>query len=289
MEPTTEFEFNVDEQYENEKGVFTVVSIHKDEMVIRWESGEETGTDIDFQRRIQERREREKFTKETATKGHPRRAAALRVRPEFDGLQPSDFKNNAARTNWRGRSQLGGAVTIKLPTSSFAFNSWAFAQKPEMHWADVEHRSADNSAFQARFFVKVDDLSMIYGFCVTRPDEKNGSSKDWDSFVNWLRQKENDRALQSLASENELAVYDFAGPEKAALRPFEDRWRLEGGDDQQKEMLITHIEAVPPTEKIDLAIARKTSKKDVLKRGQDIADDIAALFGLLIPLYQASV
>ena len=102
MEPTTEFEFNVDEQYENEKGVFTVVSIHKDEMVIRWESGEEIGTDIGFQRRIQERREREKFTKETATKGHPRRAAALRVRPAFDGLQPSDFKNNAARTNWCG-------------------------------------------------------------------------------------------------------------------------------------------------------------------------------------------
>ena len=45
MEQSTKIEFNVDEQYENEKGVFKVVSIHKDQMVIRWENGEETKTD----------------------------------------------------------------------------------------------------------------------------------------------------------------------------------------------------------------------------------------------------
>jgi hypothetical protein len=293
MEPTTEFEFNVDEQYENEKGVFTVVSIHKDEMAIRWESGEEIRTEIDFQRRIQERRQREKFTKETAgnaARGQSRKSAALRVSPEFEGLQPSDFKNSAARTNWRGRKQLGSAVTIKLPPDKFTFNSWAFAQRPEMHWADVEHRSADNAAYQARFFVKVDDQSMIYGFCVTRPDDQSGSSKDWISFASWLGQSENDRTLQSLAIEKELAVYDFADSEKVTLVPFEGGWRVEGGDVQQEvDTLAAHIDSVPPAKRIDLVIARRTSKDDVLKRGQDIAGDIAALFALLMPLYQASV
>ena len=293
MEPTTEFEFNVDEQYENEKGVFTVVSIHKHEMVIRWESGEEIRTDILFQQRIQERRQREKFARENtgpATKGKSRKAAALKVRPDFEGLKPTDFKKNAARTNWRGRSQLGGAVTIKLPPNSFNFNSWAFAQKPEMHWVDVEHRSGDKSGVQARFFVKVGDEAMIYGFCVTRPDEKNDPSKDWDTFMSWLKEGDNDRALQSLVTENELAIYDFAGSQKALLLPFEGGWRVEDGDEQQKvDMLANYIESLPPAARIDLAFAKKTSKDDVLKRGQDIAEDIAALFGLLVPLYQASV
>lgn len=57
METNTEFEFVVDEEYENEKGVFTVVAIKRDEMVIRWADGEEIRTDINLQRRIQERRQ----------------------------------------------------------------------------------------------------------------------------------------------------------------------------------------------------------------------------------------
>jgi hypothetical protein len=32
------------------------------------------------------------------------------MRPEFEGFQPSDFMNTAARTTWHGRNQLGGAV-----------------------------------------------------------------------------------------------------------------------------------------------------------------------------------
>ena len=64
MEPITEFNFNADEQYENEKGIFTVLSIHKNEMMIQWENGEKNLTDIDLQRRIQERRQREKIARE---------------------------------------------------------------------------------------------------------------------------------------------------------------------------------------------------------------------------------
>ena len=60
MEPFTDFEFTVDEQYENEKGIFTVLSIHKQDMVIRWQDGEEITTDIKLQSRIQRRQQREK-------------------------------------------------------------------------------------------------------------------------------------------------------------------------------------------------------------------------------------
>ena len=64
MSLISEIEFVVDEQYENEKGVFTVLSIHRNEMVIRWESGEEIRTDLELQRNIQARRQWEQEQKE---------------------------------------------------------------------------------------------------------------------------------------------------------------------------------------------------------------------------------
>ena len=77
MYPPVEFEFVVGEKYENEKGIFTVMSIEKKEMVIRWASGEEAQTSIQFQDRIQKRRQWEKATqeaKEAAAKPAPKKA-----------------------------------------------------------------------------------------------------------------------------------------------------------------------------------------------------------------------
>ncbi len=65
MEPSTEFNFTIDEQYENEKGIFTVLSIDKDEMVIQWENGKKIQTEIGLQSRIQQRRQREKIARES--------------------------------------------------------------------------------------------------------------------------------------------------------------------------------------------------------------------------------
>ncbi len=92
-------------------------------------------------------------------------------------------------------------MTNLLPTDNFTFNSWALAQKPEMHWADVEHWNQNDAGAQTIFFVKLDDLSLSYGFCAARPDAKSGSSQDWDSFAAWLMRKENDRMLQSLVTD----------------------------------------------------------------------------------------
>ena len=66
------FEFMVGEKYENEKGAFKVMSIEKDEMLIRWANGEEAQTSIEFQGRIQARRNWEKSRqKEPAAPAKP--------------------------------------------------------------------------------------------------------------------------------------------------------------------------------------------------------------------------
>ena len=78
MEPITEF--TVDEQYENEKGIFTVVSIDKQDMVIRWQNGAKITTNIDLQGRIQKRKQREKIIreeKENDTKSRPRKGSKI--------------------------------------------------------------------------------------------------------------------------------------------------------------------------------------------------------------------
>jgi hypothetical protein len=293
MEPTTEFKFSFDEQYENEKGIFTILSINKNEMVIQWKNGEKIKTKIDFQCRIQERRQREKTAgeaKDNGAKSQPRNSAAFKMSSEFQGLQPSDFKNSPAGTTWRGRNQLGGAVTKQLPEDAFAFNSWALAKKPEIHWADVEHRKQDDAGSQTFFFVRLDDLSLSYGFCAARPDAKSESSQNWESFAAWLMRKENDRMLQGIAINSKLAVYDLAGSIFGVLLPFEDGWRSEDENEPQKvDMLVTYIDSVLTRDGIDLAIAKKVPKDEVLACGKDIAADIAQLFVLLMPLYKASV
>ncbi len=63
MNPAYEFELTVGETYENEKGLFSDISIEKEDkedMVIRWKTGEEIETSIEFQERIQKRRQWEK-------------------------------------------------------------------------------------------------------------------------------------------------------------------------------------------------------------------------------------
>jgi len=85
MNPPAEFEFMVGEKYENEKGSFKVMSIEKDEMLIRWANGEEAQTSIEFQGRIQTRRQWEKTKqKETAA---PAKPAPRKARPAKSSKQ----------------------------------------------------------------------------------------------------------------------------------------------------------------------------------------------------------
>ena len=62
--PAPKVEFTVGERYTNEKGEFEVISIQREAMVIRWQDGTEITTDIQMQRRIQDRREWERQIQE---------------------------------------------------------------------------------------------------------------------------------------------------------------------------------------------------------------------------------
>jgi hypothetical protein len=290
MDVASDVKFYVDEQYENEKGIFTVISMHKDEMLIRWTNGEEIMTEIDLQQRIQIRRRREKIIKaKRAMEADGSGKSGAGNRKGFQGLQFDDFTDSASQRTWRGRGQLGGAVTQKLPKNGFDFNSWAFAQKSEIHWSDIKRRARGNVQYQASFFVRLDDLSLTFGFNLTRPAPDSDLSRAWNAFARWLDSQDNDAIIRELVVNNTVAVYDRSRFRTRELTPNDQGWTIAGQKKQNNaDSLTAYFEAAQEKGGADLEIVMKMDKASAVERGKDIAADIAGLFAQLMPLYQAA-
>jgi hypothetical protein len=287
---TTEnaIEFQVDEEYENEKGVFTVVSMHRNTMVIRWKDGEEIRTDIELQKNIQTRRQWEEMNRRAKTNAAKKGTAEKRA--GFNGFLPEYFKKTAAGTNWRGRTQLGGGVAAKLPAETFSFNSWAFSQKPELHWMDQKHHQTYGNGNAARLFVRLNPEELIYGLCVPRYRDEAETSPQWKTFIEWVTAGEGEHFLHTLAEENKLLVYDRSRPVLGRLTPSADGWRLENTDKGKTLDGVAELLAPPPPTGVTLLeIARRIKKAEAIDRGLDIVEDIGTLFTRMIPMYNAAV
>ena len=68
MEKISKIRFEVGQKYTNEKGVFEVLSLQGDQMVMKFENGEQISSDIELQHRIQKRRLLEKLMQEKKLK-----------------------------------------------------------------------------------------------------------------------------------------------------------------------------------------------------------------------------
>ncbi len=293
MDEGQSIEFVVGETYENEKGPFKVLSIERNAMVIEWESGESTETTVSFQRRIQERRRWERQMKEkkaAASSSKARSAAGRKQGSTFEGFRPEDFKKAISRTPWRSRSQFGGAVTSRLQSSRLNFNSWAAKRRNEVHWADSDHWKKKSVDYPAKFFARADQETLAWGFYIERPDPGRKISPDWDRFLNWLGQEDNDEWLRGVAREQGLVVYDahqrsFDG----VLEPGDESWILNGDAAASKNKKLVEVIANWPEDSwLDLMIAKRISKDEAIGRGRDVATEVALLFGELFPLYEAA-
>ena len=59
--------------------------------------------------------------------------------------------------------------------------------------------------------------------------------------------------------------------------------------EQEIESLADFLSSLTDSTRVDLQIAKIVDKDEVVPRGVEIADDIARLFEVLMPLYEASV
>jgi hypothetical protein len=291
--PMEDVEFKVGETYENMKGPFEVLDIHGETMEIRWENGETTWTPIDLQQRILERLERERtqaLEKKLQKKTKARRGAASTK--GFDGFTEADFSKKVAGSSWRSQKALGGAVSGQIDGGSYRFNSWAVSRIPMVHWADVAHRGADDIQFQAKFFAQVDEERLYYGFYIERSDKEDDPRKDWNGFLLSLKDPNRESWLREVASANALSLYDpkKKGAFEGRIHPSENGWRLVNGSEETEiPSLADFLEQLPDGKWLDLQICKQVDKAEVIEKGEQIAEDIARLFEILMPLYQSSL
>ena len=285
------FEFKVDEQYENEKGLFTVLSIKGGQMKIQWEDGETISTDIDLQRSIQMRRQMEVRYAEAEAAEKKRKSARAAGSRRFDGFLPTDFKDSAARTRWRGRDQIGGAVSRKLSRDVHTFLSWAVAQRPEVHWQDTAHRKRLGTGEGAVFFVALDVQTLSYGFKVSRPVADTDTAMDWHRFRAWWGDPDHAKQVHAVATENDMSVVLHGHSVTHTLKAVDDAWQRADASQiplQQPAALMD-----TPSQQDDaltaVVIQLSMAKDAALDRGADIAADIATLLNRLGSLYRAAV
>lgn len=286
-----EIRFEVGEKYENMKGIFEVIAIHRDEMDIRWENGEEISTSIALQQRIIERMQHEReMEKEQLAQKKKATAAATKARKPFSGFESADFDLAVSKTSWRGRGQLGGLVTRKLSSKSFKFNSWAVLRKPEIHWLDMDRQKRADFAHQAKFYARVDDDHLFFGFHVPRI-QPSPEASDWNRLLVWLEKPENEAWLLKQCLAHDLYLCDLS--EKAfagRLEAREDQWVYRRGDDGTTDVdrLGGFLSAAAKAGEIDLRIEKCMEKQAAITKKQTIAADLVALFGSLAPVYSAA-
>jgi len=282
-----EIQFEVGGKYENMKGVFEVIAIHRGSMDIRWESGEEITTPIELQQRIIERMQHEKEMEEAKVKQKAKKAkaASSKAGKQFAGLEDSDFGSTISRTSWRGRGQLGGAVAQLIKAKPFKFNSWAVLRKPEVNWMDVKRQKQKDLPFQAKFFARVDQERLCYGMHIPAPDPDADGKSDWQAFLTWLGKDENDAWLNKQCASHGIYLVDLGGQAvDGRLENREEKW-FHAGPDKPVASLQAFLSDAGKSGSLDLRIEKEVEKEAAVEKKQSIAADMAALFNTLMPLY----
>lgn len=290
---TQDIKFEIGEKYENMKGIFEVVAVRRNSMDIRWADGEETSTPIDLQQRIIERMQFEKeLEKVQKVQKAKKKTSGAKGAKHFAGLEETDFGDRVAKTTWRGRGQLGGAVAGLLKSKTFKFNSWAVLRKPEVNWLDVSRQKLDDLNLQAKFYARIEESRLCYGICLPTPDPAVTDPHDGPVLLAWLEKPENEAWFNKQCSSHHLSLQDltragFSG----LLEPKNGQWvHLDGPGAEAVvvESVSAFLADAGKPRTMDLRIETSQEKDVVIEKKQAIAADLANLFGALMPLYAAA-
>jgi hypothetical protein len=283
-----EIEFIVGETYENMKGLYEVLSIDGENMRIRWESGEEITTEIDFQRRVIERMKQEEQILANKKKAAKKKSKTSRNR--FEGFTEGDFSGQITGTTWRRRTGLGGAVSLPSSGNRLNIKSWSVARKPMIEWADVKHRKGTGNNLQSKFFASLDQDQLHFGFSLERSKSKPGAEDECEAFLGWLEDQENEKWLKELAESENLTLTDEKneGVFPGKLISKSEKWCFPHDEDSPAiESLSKFLnEIFTNSQAIELHISKSIPKDQVLDAGEKIADIISSLFKAMIPLYE---
>jgi len=282
-------EFQVGRRYENVKGLYEVLAIDGDSMRIRRDHGEEIDTTATMQRRILERMQLERGLL-SARSGGARERAPSAYGSQFVGLRESDFSRDVTGTTWRRRESLGGSVTARLRPSRGIIESWAVYRTSMVQWAYVDHRDPEKYYLQAKLFVQLDNECLRHGLYIERSNRDEDSKHDWNRFLAWIGDDNNQSSLGETARSAGMSIYDMKaeGPSSWLLVPDGDEWRLvDGSREEDVGSLARFLGGLTPEAWVDLYISKDLEKNQAIARGSSIAEDIARTFEKLMPAYDA--
>jgi hypothetical protein len=287
----TDIKFKIGQEHENRKGVYEVLAIDRDAMCIRWESGEEVTTTAALQSRIIECIHQELALIKAKKGGKCKQPQCSEYAIKFEGIQEDDFSEDVAGATWRHYDSLGGAVAVRLKSDKFDIASWASYGLSAIHWADLNHRRHDDFQLQAKFFARLDEKCLYFGLDIERSNQEKDAKDDWNAFIAWLRDAENDSWLNKVLSEHDFSIYDMKeeGSFTGTIMSAGGKWRLfNEGQEEEIESLADFLDDLTDSTWVDLQMAKTVKKEEVVTRGVEIADDIAGLFEMLMPVYEAS-
>jgi len=206
-------------------------------------------------------------------------------------LKEEDFSEDVAGATWRHYDSLGGTVAVRLNSDKFDIASWPRYGLSAIHWDDLNHRRHDDFRLQAKFFARLDENCLYFGLCIERSNQGKDAKDDWNAFIAWLRDAKNDSWLNKVVYEHDLSIYDIKeeGAFTGTIMSAGGKWRLfNEGQEQEIESLADFLDDLTDSTWVDLQIAKIVEKDEVVTHGVEIADDIARLFEMLMPLYEAS-
>jgi len=283
--------FKVGGKYENRKGPFEVVSLVGDMMRIRWDSGEETETEISFQTKIRRNMERELLE---VPKGKTR--SPKWFGESFAGLRPDDFKNDVTGTHWRSREQLGGAVS-RLLNGRAPFNSWAIYKRPEIHWASTRRYQTENPWLLAKFFARLQEESILFGLYIERSDDPDVDREDWIHFREWTKLPGHSKWLHEvLSATDSVLTHPYPTTENQA---FSGTITAKNGQFVHESVAATctfEIEDLPnylagfdEVKWVNFLIGKRLSRDEAITEGAHVAAVLSAFFNALLPVYENRV
>lgn len=298
--------FEVGRQYRNEDGVYTVLRIQEPDMVIQYENGRTLMSSIALQARIWER-----ICEEDAIGQAVRSRSAPSSRPrggrgdqrgcEFRGLQDADFRRGVTGTSWRGRGELGGQLAAQLAAlSGQPFESHAVYRLPEVYVALPQFFTPGDSFRSAKFFFRLDERETHHGFCVEKSNEAMDASWDWLRFTAALATDKRLQAQTLVAMQARGLAWriETSIPGKGWSREVRCVAADKGGLRRQGEAddaplswpeFVALLGALPADRWCDLYLSAQLEKTRAIELRVELAQEAAAVFYALLPLYMAAV
>ena len=305
--------FEVGKTYRNRSGEYVVKEIEGDRMTIRYTDGRTLATNVRIQARIWENiqfekqmamaEERRRQAQEARREVRQRKARAKRERakPTFDGFEQSDFEPKKRGIAWSGRKELGRVLAYELAQrTDEAFEYQIVPRRSKVHVARKGQYDKAERETNAAFFVSVDEEGVSYGFRVGKPGGKVQADWPWTVLVARLIDSEEVRgALHSALNEHSLSldVYalemSYGQVGQITSQGDEFLWRHEDAEQEvtrpmNGEEVAGYLQTVAPEKQCDLYVRKSLAAEAALKRGAEVANEIATVFEALLPLYDAS-